>query len=118
MTLSSNSIKIAGKFELPLPEVLEKDHDYIIGLEGRITGRNEYSNEDGTYSQVWLYKPLKGQIGGTQGQSVPLTSKGGQAFKIRCLIAKSFGMNYDDATNVILKNPDAFQEFLTKLMGL
>lgn len=112
MKKNSNAIRISGKFEIPLDTQLEKDTDYLVALEGSITGLDERSNQDGTYSTTWVYKPLKGQLAGKKGVSVPLTDKGGMSFRQRVMITKEFGMNYDEVMQKLLSNPERFRSFL------
>lgn len=112
MELNSNAIKISGKFEIPLNEELEKDHDYLVALEGSITGVNNDSNQDGTENRTWKFKPLAGQIEGKKGHSIPLKSKAGKSLQMRMMIVREFGMNYDEAMDAILSDPEALRVFI------
>ena len=93
MAQNSHQIKINGSFEIPDP--LEINTTYAIGLSAEITDINKSSDDAGGFVYSYKAKPLIGQA--TDGQkTIKFVDQKKQSQKLRgqlCMIAQERGVD-------------------------
>jgi len=88
MQINSNSLKIAGKAELPSD--IEIAHNYHISLEGSVTGFKVEDNEDGTFNKIYDFKPVKVDLLTPLGKSLKLKDPRKNSQKMRNYLFKVY----------------------------
>lgn len=76
-----HQLKITGSAELP--EALELDHTYLLGLEADCQSISKHSNNNGTAEYVYKLKLLKASIEKDSGQRIQTKDTRKQSQKLR-----------------------------------
>lgn len=81
-------IKLSGRAELP--EKLEVDKNYVVGLEGTVTNEDKSSNDDGSFTFTYKLKPVTVQITKETGQTIKAKDIRSRAQQFRGVLWKEW----------------------------
>lgn len=110
--ISSRYIKISGNFEIPSD--LTNGNDYSIVVNGGIISRTERPDEQGGIEVEYRFRPLTGEILQDYGKSIKMSDKFSNSQKLRHIITKVWGYDYDQTMSVLLANQAPLQDFIDK----
>lgn len=116
--INSHSLRLTGKAESPEP--LEIGHNYSVVLEGSIVSATETDNNDGTYSVVYTFRPVKVDVLKPMGEALKLKDTRSNSQLIRALVYKKwlnagsdidFDTYYDKVCGAIMVNMDKITDW-------
>jgi len=94
MKISSNSIKLTGKAELSEP--LEIDKNYKVTLQGSITSSADHSNQDGTASRTFIFKPILVEVIDETGETIKAKDTRRMSQKLRAILYREWQDSGED----------------------
>jgi hypothetical protein len=105
MNINSYVLKLKGNAELP--NEIEIGSNYHVSLEGAVTGYKVEDNEDGTYNQIYDFKPIKVDLLTPKGKSLKLKDarKNSQKFRNYCYkvyINEGVTESFDDVYDAVI----------------
>ena len=111
--IKSNILKLQGKAELP--KEIETGSNYHISLEGSVVSKTISDNDDGSFNQVFVFKPVKIDLLDEKGESSKLKDTRSNSQLLRSLIwkkwvnlasDKTFDETYDKLIHGIMRDID------------
>lgn len=113
MEVSNYVLKLTGKAELPKP--IEMGNNYSIALSGSIRTATDADNDDGTFSRIYTFKPVKIELLTELGETIKLKDTRSNSQLIRSLVYKrwvnaaskiSFDEYYDKVSGAMMMHID------------
>ncbi len=88
MNISSYSLKLTGKAEIP--KALSIDSNYQLTLQGTIISSSDHSNQDGTASRVYVFKPVLISLIDERGETIKVKDMRKMSQKLRGLLFREW----------------------------
>lgn len=99
-------LKLSGKAESPKP--LQVANNVHLVLDGSITSEIKSDNQDGSFTYIWTFKPVKVETLDETGESLKLKDTRSNSQLIRSLVYKRW-------VNAASSMP--FEDYYTKVCG-
>lgn len=118
MEINDHVLKINGS--VSIPEGLEVDTNYSLALQGSITGRSEDSNENGTSTATWKFKPFKCEVLTPTGKTIKAKDPRRLSQKLRGVIyatneIEDSEIRYERLMGSLIKNWELVENYLNQL---
>ena len=68
INMDNNVLKLSGKFDISGEIVV--DENYTVAIEWSIVSKNQVSNQDGTYTNIYTLRPIRWEIHDSQWKSI------------------------------------------------
>lgn len=104
--ISAHILKLSGKAELP--KEITPGHNYHISLSGSVPSVTESDNEDGTFTRLYTFKPIKIELLDALGETLKLTDPRSKSQLFRGRAWKAWQNAPDNLT---------FEDYYDKLMN-
>ncbi len=115
-------LKLSGKAESPKP--LQVSNNIRVALEGSITSEIKSDNQDGSFTYIWTFKPVRVETLDETGETIKMRDTRSNSQLIRSILYKkwvnaaspiSFDEYYDQVSRAIMVHIDKITDWAEQM---